>query len=243
MPVPVGEPPAAPPTEAAAPRYRLLPWLTGAGFLILAAALAWVWRYPFVAPQSADQTDAMVRQLGALEARVARLEQRPPPQAADLGPLTARVTALEQRPIPQGTASAPAAPDLAPLEARVSALQQRQSANLAPLEARIAALESRQPADNQLATRITALEGAEGSMQAQTSRPATRLLATWRLCRRPDWHWRSGRSSAMYRAPHRHWHGSPTPARLLRPRCAWRSRRPRAKPWLPRIRSPRASRC
>jgi len=179
MPVPVGEPPAAPPTEAAAPRYRLLPWLTGAGFLILAAALFWVWRYPFVAPPSSDQTDAMVRQLGALEARVARLEQRPPPQAADLGPLTARVTALEQRPIPQGTASAPAAPDLAPLEARVSALQQRQPANLAPLEARLAALESRQPADSQLGARITALDSAVGSMQTRlvTSDKAARHMA------------------------------------------------------------------
>jgi hypothetical protein len=177
VPDPVAEPPAAPPAKAAAPRYQLLPWLTGAGFLILVAGLFWVWRYPAVPPQSADQTDAMVSQLSALEARVARLEQRP--QAADLRPLTARVTALEQRPAQLGAGSAAQTPDLAPLQARVSALEQRQPANLVPLETRIAALESRQPADSQLAARITALESAEGSMQTRlaTSDKAARHMA------------------------------------------------------------------
>ena len=145
--------PAAPSPEPAddapeplATRRPLLPWLTGAGFVILVAGLIWVWQHPAVAPPSTEPTEALAHQLGALEARVARLEQRPQPQSPDLGPLSARVAALEQRPVPQGATSAPA-PDLAPLELRLAALEQRQPPNLAPLEARIAELSRRQEAD------------------------------------------------------------------------------------------------
>jgi hypothetical protein len=145
--------PAAPspePADAApeplATRRPLLPWLTGAGFVILAAGLIWVWQHPAVAPPSTEPIEAVAHQLSVLEARVTRLEQRPQPQSPDLGPLSARVTALEQRLVPQGGASAPA-PDLAPLETRLAALEQRQPPNLAPLEARIADLSRRQEAD------------------------------------------------------------------------------------------------
>ena len=132
------EPPAPPPEIPAepdppspdqAPKRAVLPWLSAAGFLILAAALAWVWRYPYVEPSAATRADALAQPLATLEARLARLEQRPvaaptlPGQVPDLAPITARVAALEQRPV----------------------------ANIAPLEARIAALEARPPADSQLA--------------------------------------------------------------------------------------------
>jgi hypothetical protein len=135
-PDPADEPPAAPTTQPAR-RHHLLAWLTGAGLLILAAGLLWVWQHPALPPPS-EQTEALARRFDALEARVTRLEQRPQPQGPDLGPLTARLIALEQRP-PQPAA---AAPDLAPLEARLAAIEQRQPPNLAPLEARIAAQES-----------------------------------------------------------------------------------------------------
>lgn len=146
---------AAPTKQPATPR-RLLPWLNGAGFLILAAGLFWVWQHPAVAPPATDHTDALAHQLAALETRVTRLEQRPLPQAPDLGPLTARLSALEQRPVPQGGVPAPA-PDLAPLERRVAALEQRQPPNLAPLEARIADLSHRLEVDE---TRLAASEKA-----------------------------------------------------------------------------------
>ena len=158
------------PVEPPAPEARrraMLPWLTGAGFLILAAGLFWVWQHPAIPPAATGQTDLLAHRLDALEARVADLERRPPPEAPDLGSLTARVTALEQRPAAQGAPAAPAASDLAPLEARLSALEQRQPAGLAPLQARIGALEARQPADAQLAARIAVLENAEGSVQAR----------------------------------------------------------------------------
>ena len=176
---PTEQPPEAavePQVEAPAPRRPLLPWLTGAGFLLLAAGLVWVWRHPAFPPPT-EQTDTMAREINALESRVVRLEQRPPPQVPDLGPLAARVAALEQRPAAQGLAPAPAAPDLAPLAARVSALEQRQPPSLAPLETRIAAIEARQSAESQLAVRITALENADASMQA-------RIVANDKVARR-----------------------------------------------------------
>jgi hypothetical protein len=164
-PEPAVEPPIEPPSAPAA-RRSLLPWLTGAGFVILAAGLFWVWRHPAFPPLS-EQTDTMAREISALEARVGRLEQRPPPQLPDLDPLAARVAALERRPVAAGAAPAPAAPDLGPLQTRVSALEQRQAPSLAPLETRMAAIEARQSAESQLAVRITALENADASMQAR----------------------------------------------------------------------------
>jgi hypothetical protein len=162
-PPPADEPTAAPPTQAP-PRRALLPWLTGAGFLILAAGLILVWRYPRMPPPSAAPTEALTQQLSGLEARVARLEQRPPPSAPDLGPLTARVTALEQRPAPSGS-------DRTSLEPRVAALEQRPAPNLAPLE-----------------TRVAALEAAERAMQADLSRrldaAESRLAASEKAARR-----------------------------------------------------------
>jgi hypothetical protein len=151
-------PPAPPP-----PSHHLLAWLTGAGFLLLAAAIAWVWLHPVVAP---PQSDALERQVAALEARVARLEQRPQAQPPDLAPLAARVAALEQRP---PAASAPAT-DLGPLAARVSALEQRPppaapapATDLGPLTARVDALERRQASDSAaLQARVTALDNTIG---------------------------------------------------------------------------------
>ena len=137
---PAAEPQETPPAAEPTRRWHLLPWLTGAGFVVVAGALIWLWQHPSVPPVSSEQTDALARQFGALEARVSRLEQRPPPQVPDLGPLTARVNALEHRPPPEAATTPP--PDLAPLERRVVALEQRQPPNLAPLEARIAAVQA-----------------------------------------------------------------------------------------------------
>ena len=167
-PEPEAEPPA-PPTAAPARRHLLFPALTAAGFLILAAGLIWVWRHPAVPPTATQQTEALAHQLGALEARVARLEQRPQPQIPDLGPLSARVTALEQRPPPQGGAAP--APDLAPLERRLTALEQRQPPNLAPLEASLAALEAAsRTTQADLSRRLDAVEGRLAASEKATRR-------------------------------------------------------------------------
>jgi hypothetical protein len=134
------DPPSLPPVVA---RRSLLPWFSGAGFLILAAALVWTWMHPFNEPSAATQADARAQSLATLETRLARLEQRPvaaptpPGQVPDLAPITARVATLEQRPIP----------------------------SLAPLEARIAALEARPSADSQLAGRIDALSARADTLE------------------------------------------------------------------------------
>src|SRR5262249_32859327 len=87
------DPRSAPAPEYPLDRHPWLPWLTAAGFLVLIAAMSYAWRHP-----DTEVTDALGRQLAAVEGRVARLEQRPPPQIPDLAPLAARITALEQRP-------------------------------------------------------------------------------------------------------------------------------------------------
>jgi hypothetical protein len=196
---------AQPPEPPASPaRSSLLPWLTGAGFLIVAAALFWVWRHSIVPPQAAVQIDALTRQVVALQARLTELERRPaPPDSSDLAPLTARVTALEQR-LPQGVDLArltarvtaleqhPQSPssDLAPLAARVTTLEQRPASqaaasppppDLAPLEARITQLEAKQEASTHWATRVGTLENTEQTLQADFNRQMrmdeTRLAA------------------------------------------------------------------
>jgi hypothetical protein len=173
-PDPEAEPPA-PPTMAPARRHFIFPALTVAGFLVLAAGLIWVWRHPAVPPTATRQTEALA-QLGPLEARVARLEQRPQPEILDLGPLSSRVTALEQSPLPQGGAAP--TPDLAPLERRLTALEQRQPPNIAALEASLSALDNagrttQADVSRRLDTiegRLTALENASRTTQADVSR-------------------------------------------------------------------------
>jgi hypothetical protein len=133
------EPSPQPPPATPRPRRRVLPWLTGAGFLILAIAIAWVWQNPIALPTpSPGQDQALVQQIAALQARIARLEQRPQPQPPDLAPLEARVAALENRP---PLAAATTAPDLSQVTARLDAVERRQQPDLAPLQSRIASLE------------------------------------------------------------------------------------------------------
>lgn len=169
------------------PARPLLPWLTGAGFIILAVALFWVWRHPAVEIPPAEPVAQLAQQISALEARVSRLEQRPQPAPADLAPLTARVAALEQRPMPDlgplaarvaaleqrpqpSMAPPPPAPDLAPLNARVTALEQRPQPDTAKLEARVNTLEAKQAADDRTAGRIDALEAAQRASHDELTR-------------------------------------------------------------------------
>ncbi len=169
------EPPSPPPERPA--RRPLLPWLTAAGFLLLAAAIIWVWRHPAIPPASTEATDSLTRQVAALEERVSRLEQRPMPSAPDLGPLNARMTALEQRPGPQAPpGAAPAA--LGPLEARVASLEQRQPPDLQPLVTRLTALEAKQQqAGAELSTRMASLENADRTMQTDLTHRADAATA------------------------------------------------------------------
>lgn len=164
-------PPRATPTGRAhiAPaRGRTLDWLPIlylVGFVILAGALAYLWRHPTLPRGEAVQearVDTLDQQVAAnraaaddLARRVGALEAKPAPAAPDLQPLAARIAALENRPV--------AAPvDLKPLSDRIAALENRPApptVDLKPLSNRIAALEARPPVDlKPLSDRVAALE-------------------------------------------------------------------------------------
>lgn len=159
---PQPEPPSAPEPAPAPPppRHHLLPWLSGAGFLVLLVGLIVVWLRPLAPPSVAPQSDALARQVAELQARVAGMAQRPAPDAASL---ESRLAALEQRP-PQP------APDLGGLASQVAALEQRQPPDIAPLRAQLSALASQDQAalgnlTHRLDTdeaRLTVLENAVG---------------------------------------------------------------------------------
>jgi hypothetical protein len=113
---------------------RVWPRVVGVGILLLAVAGAWVWQNPgFIQhtmgslfPGSTSH-DADAAAIQTLDARVTRLEQRPPP---DLTALTQRLDALEQRltPTAQPAGSNPpaqAAVDLHPVLSRLDALEAR----------------------------------------------------------------------------------------------------------------------
>ncbi|MEJ0017964.1 MAG: mitofilin family membrane protein [Acetobacteraceae bacterium] len=185
--LPPPEPPTEPPTpEPAPPPANRLAWLTGGGFLVLVAALLLVWRNPVIPPPSTELTDALARQVAVLDARVSRLEQRPPPPAPDLAPLAARITALEQRPAPAaappaGAAPPPPSPDLAPdvaaLSARIATLEQRQPPSLAPLETKLATLEADAlAAQSDVARRLAADEARLAASEKRAVR-ATQVQA------------------------------------------------------------------
>jgi hypothetical protein len=94
----MAEPLAVAPVPA---RHNLVPWLYGLGFLILAAAIFYLWQYPNVPNEAvgdASATHALEQHLADIDDRLTRLEARP---TADLGKITARVDALDGRIVDQ----------------------------------------------------------------------------------------------------------------------------------------------
>ncbi len=157
-PAPAAPPPTPPPGPAPRRRAAAGPVLGVIGFLILAGAIAWLWRNPPVPPPDPAQTQALAalsRQVAAIATETRALDQRvaalaarkppappAPPKPVDLGPIEARLTALENRPAP--TPAAPA--DMAT------------KAGLAALGARIDALARKQDGTAALARRVDTLE-------------------------------------------------------------------------------------
>ena len=106
------------------PERRLNPvlLLTLAGFVILAAAIVWLFvnQRQVASEPSVDPATfaASQQQVEALTQRVARAEQRPVVTQPDLKPLENRIAALENRPPPPEA-------DLGPIEDRLTKLEQR----------------------------------------------------------------------------------------------------------------------
>ena len=169
-PAPRTEPtPEATTAPGSSSRRDLLPWLCGLGFLVLLGLMFYLWQNPVGSP--ADQLADMNNRLGALDARLGRLEQQ---ARAD----TSRVDALEKRPVP----------DLAPIVARLTAVEQKAGAD-PQLASRVDALSTRvdqlntreQTAGAELtkrmdseATRVAALEKTAGQVSGLADK-ASRL--------------------------------------------------------------------
>ena len=94
---PPDEAPEPLPRAAKKPQRDVVPWLYGLGFLVLAAAVFYVWQYPSMPNEptpDASAIQAVEQRLADIDARLTRLEQRPTP---DFGQLAARVDAIDRR--------------------------------------------------------------------------------------------------------------------------------------------------
>jgi hypothetical protein len=158
-------PPEAPPAEPPArPRHGGLAWLLGLVLLVLAGSQAAQW---YVTVYPLPRPDPLERRVQAVEARLARLEQRPVAAAPDLGPLEARVAALEKAPGPPPVVEQkPPPPAASP--AQVEALAERLAAD----ELHLAALEKAAAAPAQAADRAARIARIEtASLALSAGRP------------------------------------------------------------------------
>jgi len=144
------------PAVVASPRRDWHPWLSGLGFLILAAGIFYLWQNPSVPPPSPDEVSArqlVEQRLGDVGSRLTRLEQRPPP---DLGKITARVDALEARAADQSQVSS----RIDTVSGRIESLSARGQTAQDAIKQQIDAL----------AGRIAALEASAGTVTAVAKR-------------------------------------------------------------------------
>ena len=179
-----------------------LPLLYIIGFVVLAAAVFYVYRNPTrprEAAQEAARVDALTQEAVArqqqyeiLTKRLVALESKQAPAPANLAPLEAKVAALENRPPP----SPPA--DLGPLASRLDAIKKKQAemaqaldqarqqaqASVGPVKSELDALKTQQAelakrldqagqqADSNLApvkSQLAALETKQSDMAGDTS--------------------------------------------------------------------------
>ena len=159
------------------PRWkRLAPWIAGCGAMAGALVLALSWRAPAptlaLGPAPGPTTTAVdltgiEQQLQRLEARLARLEQRPQPAVPDLAPLTARIDMLERRPggDPALTAQFHA------LAGRIEGLTGRTQSAETEIVRRIEADDARLSGVERLAR--------QSAVQAEKAEKAARIQAAW----------------------------------------------------------------
>jgi hypothetical protein len=138
------------------PRRDLVPWLYGLGFLVLAAAIFYLWQYPSIPGEPAADAVAIQtveQRLADIDARLARLDQRPIP---DLGKITARVDALDGR----VTDQTQLASRVDTLSGRIESLSGRDQTGLDAMTQQLDALTGR----------VAAVESNAGSLDAVTKR-------------------------------------------------------------------------
>ncbi|MDR3532839.1 MAG: hypothetical protein P4L90_20075 [Rhodopila sp.] len=142
------------------PRRDLVPWLYGLGFLVLAAAIVYLWQYPSMPGETGSVTSAMnasQQRLADMDSRLNRLEQRPATvTAADLAKIAARVDTLEGR-VADQTQSASR---LDTLSGRIESLAGRGQTGLDATKQQLDALTNR----------VAALEANAGDLDSVTKR-------------------------------------------------------------------------
>jgi hypothetical protein len=155
LPSPDGQPePVA--ASSKAPKRYFVPWFYGLGLLILAAAIFYLWQYPGVPGQSAEEAaalQAVEQHVGDIGTRLSRLEQRP---TEDFGKITARLDALDGRIADQ----ARLASRLDVLSGRIESLSARDQTGLDASKQQLDALTAR----------IAALEANAGNLATVTKR-------------------------------------------------------------------------
>ncbi|MGE0225205.1 MAG: mitofilin family membrane protein [Acetobacteraceae bacterium] len=158
---------------------NLVPWFYGAGFIVLALAILYLWQNPATppAPPPAPTVDLqpLRQQIETLSTRLTQLEQRPAPQPAesvDLAPLAERVAALEKLDLGNVAERLNGVTQrldgLEKLSERVNALEARPVPDLAPLQERVAQLEQRPAVDPQVASRLDAISSRLESLTGRT---------------------------------------------------------------------------
>jgi hypothetical protein len=153
-PRPAGQDAVARPAPGLTPppeRRDIVPALYLVGFLVLGAALIWLWWSPSSPPAS----NTIDIRLDAIEARLAKIESAPKPSIPDIAPALSRLAALETRP-----AAAPAT-DVSGIETRLADLESRPK--LAPPDP---ALASELAKLSNSAARTTRLQAAAAALDA-----------------------------------------------------------------------------
>jgi hypothetical protein len=138
------------------PRRDVVPWLYGLGFLVLAAAILYLWQYPSTPgepPPEATAIQAIQQQLANIDARLTRLEQRP---TVDLGKITARLDALDGRVVDQTQLAS----RVDTLSGRIESLSARDQTGLDAIKQRLDGVTSR----------IMAVDSNAGNLDAVTKR-------------------------------------------------------------------------
>jgi hypothetical protein len=148
------------PTSSPAPNNRLA-LLCGLGFLLLAAAIAYLWSNTIKGEQLVDQTKAFEsanQRLAELETRLSRVEERPTPvvSAGDLARLNARLDALDGRLVNQ----AQVASQIDTMAGRIQALAGRDQSAVDTLNQQV----------SDLSNKLNATTAATGDLSAVTAR-------------------------------------------------------------------------
>jgi hypothetical protein len=137
---------ATPARQPAQSSRSALAVFSAIGFLLLAAAVFFLWQELQIFGRQVDpaRVATMQAEMSNLQQRVAELEARPvpvPPAPVDLGPLEGRVAALEQRPATPADPTAALSADVTALQGRV-AQAEAHATQVSDTAARSARLES-----------------------------------------------------------------------------------------------------